>query len=148
MLEYLHILTFLLDSTCSVSRLAERSKACSSFSLGTMRGDVPALWLHTLCRFHLVKDRHRADSRGFAIPDSSQHDRFYKCRSLGCQEAWEVTQDRIRPPSCAIGSDSIGLRAGNLEVQQRYRATQCQACAHIRGPIPQSPNLQKFFRQY
>src|ERR1044071_902130 len=138
----------LLDSTGSVSQLAERSKTCRSFSLGTLRADVPALRLHTLSRFHLVKDRRRADSPRLVVSDSSQHAHFYRCWSVGRPEAWVVNQDGICPASCVFGPDSIGFRAGNLEVQQRYRATQCQACAHIRGAIPESPNLQEFFRQY
>src|SRR5690242_6650856 len=149
MLEYLHVLTFFSwIPTGSVSQLAERSRACSSLALGTLWGHVPALWLHTVSRFHLVKDRRRADSRGLVIPDSLQHCHFYRCRSLGCPEAWRVAQDRIRPSSCVFGSDSLGLRAGNLEVQQRYGATQCQACADFRGRIPKSANLQEFFWQY
>jgi hypothetical protein len=135
----------LLDSTGFVSQLAERSKTCRSFSLGTLRADVPALRLVTLSRFHLVKDRRRADSPRLVVPDSSQHAHFYRCWSVGCSEAWVVTQDGIRPASCVFGSDSIGLRAGNLEVQQRYRATQCQACAHIEAQFRNPQTFRNFF---
>src|ERR1044071_8369967 len=82
----------LLDSTGSVSQLAERSKTFRSFSLGTLRADVPALRLHTLSRFHLGKDRRRADSPRLVVPDSSQHAHFYRCGVWGVRKPGWLTK--------------------------------------------------------